>query len=685
MSLLDTLMRIPRHRLHILLYAVVGLLMGACASIGRPNGGAYDYDPPVLVKVSPGTGERNVTKNKVVLEFDENVQVQDVMTKVVVSPAQKLNPQVTANGHKVTVELRDSLLPNTTYTIDFSDAIKDLNEGNVVDGLATDFSTGDTIDSLKVSGMVFEARTLEPAQGMLVGVYSNMSDTALTTLPMERIAKTNQYGQFTIRGLRPGDYRLYAINDINRDYHWDRSEDIAFYDVTISPVAGDSIVTDSLLNAAGQDSIVTRRVTTYKPDDLLLTWFNEGYIPQYIKDYQRPSRHKVVLTMGAASDSLPVLRPVGGTLNGVPHESWTMLHRNERADSLEYFITDSTIIMTDSLQLAVTTFRPDTADVWRWMTDTLRFNYKSPKPVEKKKKKNDDEAADTMPVIDFLTLTLKTGSTQDLYGPILLTTEQPLGRIDPAGLRMEMKRDTVWDTIAPPVIVRVDSLSLKNYRIDYDWQPDTRYRLTIDSAAVSGIYGHWNNTVTHEFKVNAVEDYSALYFAVTGLEPGERAIVEMLKNDSPVDTASVVNGMASFPHIMPGEYYARMFIDRNGNGKWDTGSIADTLQPEDVFYYPKKLALKKNWEVEQTWDIYEIPVDKQKPDAIKKNKPKDNTVRRRNPDGSYVDGPERRDGEYDDEDEEEEFGGSFFGPGYNNGSRNIGSPNSFSNSNMRRR
>ena len=138
-------------------------------------------------------------------------------------PAQKSIPSITANGRRITVDIRDSLIPNTTYTIDFSDAIRDLNEGNVLDGFAIDFSTGDSIDSLRISGMVFEARTLEPAQGMLVGVYSNLSDTALRTLPMERIARTNQLGQFTIRGLRPGEYRIFAINDVNRDYHWDRS------------------------------------------------------------------------------------------------------------------------------------------------------------------------------------------------------------------------------------------------------------------------------------------------------------------------------------------------------------------------------------------------------------------------------------------------------------------------------
>ncbi|MDE7396958.1 MAG: hypothetical protein K2M98_04455, partial [Muribaculum sp.] len=337
------------------------------------------------------------------------------------------------------------------------------------------------------------------------------------------------------------------------------------------------------------------------------------------------------------------------------------------------------------LRLAVTTYRPDVEEIWDWRTDTLNFYFKPPKEVEKKKKKNKDgeEDTDSVPPIDFLTLNVKSSSTQDLYGSISLSTEQPIARIIDSGLRMEIKRDTLWDTIAAPKLIRPDSINLKKYQIDYNWEPGARYRLTVDSASVYGIYGHWNNTLHHEFSVRSAEEYSALYFIVTGLQPDERAIVELLKSDNVADTASVINGTAAFPHIMPGEYYARLYIDRNDNHKWDTGSIADSLQPEEVFYFPKKINLKKNWDVEQNWNIYETAVDKQKPEEIKKNKPKENKIRRRNPDGSYIDEPDSRDRNNYEEDEEE-FGGSFFGPGYGNGSRNIGSPNSY-NSNRRLR
>ena len=155
------------------------MLVAACANMGRPEGGPRDELPPVYVRSNPAMGQLNVKGNKITVEFDENIALDDAMNKIVVSPAQRTTPAISSNAKRVTVELRDTLLPNTTYTIDFADAVKDLNEGNVLDGLALDFATGDTIDTLRISGMVFEAQTLEPAQGMLVGVYSNLEDSEI--------------------------------------------------------------------------------------------------------------------------------------------------------------------------------------------------------------------------------------------------------------------------------------------------------------------------------------------------------------------------------------------------------------------------------------------------------------------------------------------------------------------------
>lgn len=682
--------------MQLLAGAAVASLLGACASRGRPTGGDYDIEPPVYVKSNPAIGATGINRNHITIDFNENVQVEDVMNKVVVSPAQKNIPQITANGHRVLVELRDTMQPGTTYTIDFSDAISDLNEKNVLDGFAIDFSTGDSIDSLRLSGMVFEARTLEPAQGVLVGVYSNLTDTTITTLPLERIAKTNQLGQFTVRGLKPGDYHIFAINDINRDYHWDRSEDVAFYDVTVSPTAETTTVTDTLTAADGSDSIVSVSRTKYLPNDILLTWFNEGYTPQYLKDYTRPDRRRLFVKFSAPSDTLPEIRLLNGVDSGQPIDRWARLNATATLDSLEYFITDTAVVAQDTMMIEMRYLRTDTLDQLSWGTDTLRVLFKGAREEKRQKEEAEKKAAERRKKAEkkgenidsieaaeaakltFVKVSAPGGATQEIYKPLFIDVDQPLDTIIQSGLRMLILNDTIWDTIPAPPLVPVDSFGLLKYQLDMKWTPGTKYKYVADSATIIGAYNQWNSTFTHEFSTRKLEDYSALYFNVTGVT--DSAVVEVLdKSDKPVDEAPLKGGVAEFPYMQPGTYYARLYIDRNGNGKWDTGSLLDSVQPEEVYYYPKKIVLKKNWDVEQSWNIYDTPIDLQKPKEIVKNKPKTAKKRRRNKDGTYID-DENGERNPDEEEEDPYNEGNFFGPGNSNGTRNFGNGmNGFNN------
>lgn len=640
-------------QLRLLLMMVAAAVMVACANMGRPEGGPRDELPPVYVRSNPAMGQLNFNGNKITVDFDENIQLDDAMNKIVVSPAQRNTPAISSNGRRVTIELRDTIIPNTTYTIDFADAVKDLNEGNVLDGFAMDFATGDTIDTLRISGMVFEARTLEPAQGMLVGVYSNTSDTAISTLPFERITKTNQLGQFTLRNLKAGSYRVYALNDINRDYHWDRSEDVAFYDVTISPTSEPTVVTDTLTRSTGErDSLVTRNATRFLPDDLLLTWFNEGYTSQYLKDYKRPERNKITFQFGAKSDTLPILRLLNTHRAGDEISTWSTLDASPTLDTLTYWISDTSLVSLDSITIEATYLRTDTLDNLTWGTDTLKFNMRPEKKKKEKKKKNDEEE-DSIPPVPHMELRISSGNSQDLHKGLTLTAGTPIQRFDTTAVKLEIQVDTLWYNIVPPSFSRPEPLHPMVFTAPYKWEEGSKYRLTIDSAAVVDIYGLDNVQLVHEFTTKKSEDYSAISFNVSGLD-GRKGIVEVLSSsDKPVAAAPVNGSLATIQYLSPGTYYARLFIDANDDGEWTTGSIADSIQPEEVYYYPKKINLKKNWTIEQSWNINELPVDQQKPQEIKKNKPK------------------RKKGDPDerptDEEEEDEF---FDDPFMNSATRN---------------
>lgn len=649
-----------------LFVVAAALLLAACASIGRPEGGPRDMTPPVMVSSTPAPGSVNVSNGRIDIVFDENITLDDPMNKIVVSPPQKKQAQISSNGRRVRITLRDTLRDSTTYTVDLADAVRDLNEGNILDGLAIDFSTGPSIDTMMISGIVFEGRTLEPAQGMIVGVYSTpVADTALTTLPMERITKTNALGRFTIRNLKPGSYRVFAINDLNHDFHWDRSEDIAFLDRDISPSTMAIEVTDTFTDAAGNDSLVTRPATRFLPDDILLTWFNENYKPLYLVKHERPDARRLTLEMSTRSDSLPQLTLLNTVRVGARLDREAVLQSSPGLDSLTYWLRDTTLIGSDTLKIAARYLHTDTLDNITFTTDTLTFALR-----QAKKKKKRDEETDSVPKLEFVNIGISSRQPQDLNIPLLFETSAPTASIDSAGFRIEELVDSIWMPVAAKIPSPPDSLQPMRLLTEMTWKPKTKYRVTIDSLAVTDIYGNHNRPFVQEVSTHAIEDYAALFFNIGDLGP-DSAIVELLSSDKPVRLEPVRNGVATFEYVTPGAYYARLFIDRNHNGRWDTGSVADTVQPEDVFYFSKKLNLKKNWDVEQQWNIYETPVDLQKPEDIKKNKPprpKWETEEERE---------KRKKGNNDDEEEEfDPFMNDPFAPQ---------SPDRLSNSNRRNR
>lgn len=606
------------------LLALGAVLLGACASIGHPEGGPRDYTPPRFLESSPAPGSVNQNPRRIVLTFDENITLDDAFNKVIVSPAPPTTPVVRSLGRKVTVELRDTLQPNTSYTVDFADAVKDLNEGNVLDGLAIDFATGPTLDTLRISGMVFEARTLEPAQGITVAVTRDMSDTALTTVPFSRIARTNTLGQFTVRNLAPGTYRIFALNDVNRDRMWDPSEDIAFYYGTVTPTAQTITVTDTLLTTDGtRDSLVTHPATLYLPNDVVLTWFNENRLPVYLNDNRRPQRNLLEINFSAPADSLPHITVARGPLAGISLESLALRAQSPRGDSLQYWLTDLRALAHDTLSLAMRYQATDTLQALSWRTDTLNFVYKAPKA----KKKDKDAVADT--VQPTLTLTPLTQSVLDIGRPIRLRLDQPIGTIDTALFALEALRDTLWVPEPSLRLVRDSLAPLTTLVVNARFEPGAKYRLRADSAAILSVYSLPTRALNYETTIRKPEDYSQVTFTLTA--PGDTAwakpgamFVELLgASDQPVYTAPVAaGGKAHFALVNPGTYFARVVLDANGNGRWDTGNVALGLQPEQVAYYPKKMELRANWEQAYDWDIYATPLDLQKPYDVKKNRPK---------------------------------------------------------------
>lgn len=604
--------------LYYIFIIIAAAVMYSCANIGNPSGGPIDKTPPIFMRSNPTPNAVNVKDRKIEIFFDEIVTLKDPSTKIIVSPAQTEMPRMSALGRKVTVELVDSLLPNTTYTIDFSNSIQDNNEGNAIDNFAFAFSTGSVIDSMRVSGYVLDSRTLEPMQSVVVGLQSNLADSAFHKEKLQRVALTNDRGQFTIRNVSPGSYHIFALKDLDRDYKFGNpTEDIAFLDSIIVPSIGSREAADTVYNDLNEiDTIMRATRPAYFPNDILLSMFNEDRKSQYLANNLRVDSTRISLTFAAASDTLPSLSIVGR--NDVP-DQWYTLERSQTNDTLTYWIRPPHLVSADTLMVATTYLRTDTASNLSWGTDTLKFTFQRQKA--KKKKKN--EGTDSLEQIRFMELHPLVNGTQEVYAPLLLQTGTPIERYSREAFHLQRKLQndtTFYPAEIKSIALRDSTLNRRDLMLKVDWEPGAAYTLAVDSLAMTDIYGLQTKPLKVDFNVRKMEEYGNIVFNIPAVR--DSAIVELLDGtEKIVLRAPVKNHRAELLNLLPGKYYARLFIDRNGNGKYDTGNYDMHLQPEETVYYPGAINLKKNWDVEQTWDIYATPIDKQKPEAIKKNKP----------------------------------------------------------------
>ena len=594
----------------------------SCASIGRPDGGPYDETPPRFISSTPVAGALNNQRTKVSLLFDEFIKLEKATEKVVVSPPQIQQPEIKASGKRIQVNLLDSLKPNTTYTIDFSDAIVDNNEGNPLGNFAFTFSTGAQIDTMEISGTVLDASNLEPIKGILVGLHTNLNDSAFTKLPFERVARTDSRGRFTIRGVAPGTYRIYGLMDADQNFTFNqKSEVIAFHDSLIVPRMEERTRMDTAwVDSLTYDTIVERKYMHYLPDDIILRAFKEFNYSQYLIKSERLIPWKFSFYFAGETDTLPVLKG----LNFDEREAF-VIEKNQRNDTIHYWVKDSLLFQQDTLAISLTYLYTDTLNQLVPRTDTLNLvskqKYKKDEPEKekkKKKKKKKDEEDEPEPT-KFLSVNVNAPSSMEVYGYISLTFDEPIASFDSTAIHLKQKVDTLWKDI--PFEFIQDSVNLKKFNLYYDWEPTLEYEFSVDSTAFHGIYGLFTDKIKQEFKVRSEDEYFTLHFSVTGAD--SLAFVELLDAQDKVVRKRRVekDGMVDFYFLNPGKYAARLINDTNGNGEWDTGDFEKGIQPETVYYYPGILEYKALWDVTQPWDIHATPVDKQKPDELKKQKP----------------------------------------------------------------
>jgi uncharacterized protein (DUF2141 family) len=599
-------------KLLLLLKGCGAILCCSCASLGSPEGGAFDDMPPRLVKSIPPADAVRFNGRKIELLFDEYIIIEKPAEKVIITPPQKQTPAIRTIGKQIFVELKDSLIAGTTYTLDFTDGIVDNNEKNPLEGFAFAFSTGDTVDSLMISGLLLNAENLEPQPGAVVGIHACLHDSAFTSQPFLRTTTTNDAGRFTIRNAAPGNYRLFALKDENRNYRFDRkTEAIAFYDSLITPAFESALRQDTIwTNDLTVDTIRKIPYTRFTPDNITLFFFRENAETQYLAKTERPSQNRLVFHFNTPLDLPPALSlPDGDSVENTLENRYIPEYSPDKRD-ITYWLVDSLLCGRDTIRLRAEYRQTDTSPDLSPVADTLRFIWKAPRP------KKGEMAADNT---DFLKIAFSLKNAADIFDTLKVIFSEPVRAFDPAKIRIQQKVDTLWEDRVFPIVA--DSLNPRIFLVNGDWDYGRAFRIIVDSAAIFSIYGKWNDSTAVGFKFKEAEEYVNVYMKIAGGK-GD-GFGELLNSaDKTVRTSALHDGELIFENINPGKYYLRYVEDANGNGKWDTGNYERRLQPEKVFYYPNAIDLpRKNTDLENEWNIREMPVEKQKPLEVTKNKP----------------------------------------------------------------
>lgn len=566
-----------------------------CANPGTPSGGPKDEKPPVVLKSTPPANALNYRKGEVEIEFDELIQLKEVNQKLVISPPVNKFPTVVPRGNKLSISFQEDLQENTTYTLDFADAIADNNEGNVLPNYRFSFSTGNIIDSMAIGGHIWQASDFSPVAGAMVFIHENLSDTAFRTLVPIRLAKTDEKGAFSIRNVKPGNYRLFALEDNNRDYKYNQpGERIAWLDSLVVPSFEYRTFTDSI----SPDSTTTRQELAYTPDSLKLFLFQEVPKAQYMTGNERKEKAKLSLFF-----NLPVENFSISQSDTTYNQKWHLTEKSLRGDTLSIWITDPDIYNQDSLTFQLRYTATDSLFNLFEKKDTLTFYYFEKK--EEGRKKRSDNEKEEVPALRIQNL----DSSVDINGIASFQVPTAPVWLNPQGFHLLI----VQDTIKTPVDFELlqDSLALRRFTVSHPWIPGQTYQLDIDSASIRDVYNQVNHTLTTKLIVKPADSYGTLYFTIA--QPQANWLIQILNDREKVIRQAPVpaNGKIAFQYMKPGDYMIRIVMDVNQNGNWDTGDYSTKTQPEQLFYFPDKIQVRANWDrevkIEQAqFNIYEF-------------------------------------------------------------------------------
>ena len=585
--------------------AIIFILISACAKMSTPSGGKKDSTPPVVIKSVPVNRAKNFKGRKLEITFDEYIALDNINDKFMISPPMKKKPKVFTRGKNVITEFEEELKDSTTYTLYFQDAIKDLNEGNKIQNYQFVFSTGPVIDSLSVTGNVYNSLDLEVPEMVQVLMYRELADSAVEKHIPDYISKLDKGGYFRINNVSPGKYRLYALKDVDNSKNYNlREEEFAFMDSTIEvtteknfiPVVKDTATLKQDVKKAAE-SLVKDKSTIKKEEkkvaeipalkgEYQLILFAALKKNHYLTSSTRKIMYQLIYTLSLPPDSMKFEFSIPGTA-----DSSYLLERSRKNDTLKVWLSDSSLYSMPQITSIVKYPLTDTMGMEGYKTDTIKMRYITPRVPKTGKVKAPPFKVETNIIAGFL----KPGQK------IVLKALTPLREPDTSRIRLY----DVTDTIKKIIVYNLhkDSTNACRYILNANLKLGKKYLYIADSASYNDIYNQHTDSTGIKFSVKDPASYSKLTLNITDSVSVVDKIIQLLdiKENLISEKHISKNGKLLFPLLDVGIYRVRAIIDLNGDGYWTTGDFATGRQPEPVLYYPTEIEIKKDWELDQDW------------------------------------------------------------------------------------
>lgn len=603
---------------YILIVAV--LLAYGCAQQGAPTGGPKDEDPPILLKAEPSNYSINFEEKKIQLTFDEYLDMGNFVQELIVSPPMEEKPEIKLRNKTLIIEFEEELKEDITYTFNFGEGIKDLNEKNVLMNFEYVFSTGDYLDSLSIKGRLknaFDLSIVEPP--IYVMLYTELRDSMpLIDIPYY-VGRSDKEGNFAVNNLRPDDYKLFVLKDGNNNFLFDLpAEEIAFLDSSLFvdadyfkttllesgkydssdfvldtiPLAIDTTGLSADTIAMMQDSIEMA-----KPDlnsiyvDLFM--FTEDPENQFISDYSRDKRNRMELLFNISLTDSFAFTPLFPEF--LRAEDFIADFGKTR-DTLILWTADTIIAAIDTIDFKLTYAVKDTLNQDVMRNDTLLLVYKEPKKANTRNK----EAEKPKEAEKLKVNTIRSNGRQNIHQKLRFSLDVPLGEIDSSKFNFFIIPDTV--DIPMDVFPHADTNSLYSAIIDIDWPMETSYRMIMYPGAFHDIYGSTHDTINVKFTTKALSDYGIIKLNLTNVE--DTVLIQLSSNKKIIRQRRVTSsGSFVFENLDPAKYRIKFVHDKNINDKWDTGKYMKELQPEKVEYYPMDINVRSNWDHDVDYEM----------------------------------------------------------------------------------